>query len=297
MNEIIDAAIQELDREQPGRGIGRYAGEIRNLLLSKRRYEVRQEKLVDQRGQEADLKNDLLAVIDAATFIVRKGDPKNTKYVSPWNPLNEETIHKYANVMTGVFENLFKIEGFVPADQGAYQKAISVLARNFVYETGDNGELVFRKINQNGLIGEKTFSFQDIATLFNPMIDRSKSQLASELKRAERTELAKRLMNNPNPKKEFLEEKVNELKRNEIAISIPAKKLPSIGRSLIEQEFVKREALLRGLDVTNLTSNNRAILQNQARIEYEALSDPREIQNQINSIEIKTTSTWDGLTY
>lgn len=297
MNEIIDAAIQELDREQPGRGIDRYAGEIRNLLLSKRRYEVRQGRLVDQRGQEADLRNDLRAVIDAATFIVRKGDPKTSKYVSPFNSLNEEIATKYAAFMTGVFENLFKIEGFKPVDQNAFQKAISVLARNFVYETSDNGELVFRKINQNGLIGEKAFSFEEIATLFNPMIDRAQSQFSSELKRAERTELAKRLMNNPNPKKEFLEDKVAELKRNEIAFSIPAKKLPQIGRSSIEAEFVKREALLRGLDVTNLTPNNRAILQNHARIEYDSLSDTREVQNQINQIEIKTASNWDGLTY
>jgi len=267
--------------------------------LSKKKYEKRFDKVTNHNGQQVDLAADVELFVDAANYIRRRSNAaESAKFVSKYLKPSKEARDVMAKETESVLLKLSKLHGIVPADNDNFNRAIWLLAQNFLYEF-EGGQISFAKLSESGLTSSRRFSFDELVP--GVLINHERTSMAGELKTAELKSLAKKLLDGTTIRKETIEQKVEVLKKQELlAAGIPEKKLPSISRSDIEKETIRREATIRGFnpdDVFAGGGQRLADLQRISKREYEQLDDVTEITNELKKIKPRGPAQYEGISY
>jgi hypothetical protein len=317
MNEEIKKAIlSRIDKaheRENHRGIEANRERLAADLISRHRLELRSGKITDKNGVLQDIGELVEVAIDTASYLASR---EKAKYISKWNRPTPELRKNLADQVESVLKKVSKLNSIVPHEQQAYDRALWVLAKNFLYETTPEGEVLFAKLNENGLPGSKRFTFEEIAPihLINPI----RTNFSKELKEASRKELAKQLIGDIPKKatknrkgaktgvepttldKDPIAEKVAFIRMNEILSEIPSKQIPQIPRSQVEAEIIRRESVARGLDYnTVITGGGQRFydLTRMAKAEYDSMDNTSSIQQEIKAIQPQPISRYEGLSY
>lgn len=298
--KILDI-ISKAHRDDDLRGIDANKNRLVKEVLSRKRYQERHGVIVDHNGvDQTDLmERDINLIIDATSYIARRSNAAlKAGFISKWNKPNEATRKTMIEEMERVLKTLTKLHSIVPVDQSAFNSAIKVLAKNFLYERIGN-EVTFRKYNESGLLGQETFTFDNL--LPHHLIDQKRTLFSKEVRKSQLIELARKIKDNPklanSGNRRDLDNAIAEIKDNELITEVPARILPRISRSEIEREIVRREGTIRGLDVDKLAGTPLAQLYNIARQEYQSLDNMNSINAELQSIKAAGPAEYFGISY
>lgn len=306
--EILELILAEIDKfhaKDPLRGISAQRDRLAKELMSKKKFEIRRDmvtgknpRLCNHHGQLVDLAGDVELIIDQAPYVARRSDAaEKARYISKFERPSKEARAKMKKDMEGVLQKLIKLSGIVPVDPNAFNRALDLIASNFLYEIED-GKVLFGKLNESGLVGSSRYSLEEM--LPHHLIDSDKTALAQEIKNSEVKALAKKLLDSTSIRTVTLDQKVAFLKKHELLATIEPRQLPQISRSEIERETVRKEALIRGLNpdaVIRGGGQTLADLNRIAKREYESLDDVRQIKQGLTEIKPAGVPKYENLSY
>lgn len=297
MTTIEDQIYKEIDAADaadPQRNIKHFRDRLLNEITSRQRLDQRQGIVVDKFGRQVNLKETVLTAIDSAYYIGRASNAEEkARWVSKWPKPTKEQRQKIAREVREVIDNLVQLNSVVAKDKGALQRAVNVLSENLVYSHDDAGNVVFSKLNPSGIPGSVPYSFDDIIP--KDLIDYEQTQLEREIKDAVYRRNALAIIDIKDPRKELIKEKIEQLKRKDLIEKIPRRSIPQIPKSELENEFYRKEAVLRGLDPATQGGQAAHVLRMSAKQEMEKLDDLTDVQRQLNEIKPQTTQAWEGL--
>lgn len=305
IDEQILKIIDRIAEADPGRNITKHREQLLRDIKSRYSLQERRGHIVNRHGVEQDLNQIVALVVDSASYIGRPSNQaEKMKYVSPWIKPTKEQRERMAKEVEQTLEHLVEVHRIQPLDQQAFKKALKLISENMSFGHTDEGKLIFRKANPSGLFGEQTHEFDDLMRTLDHLIDHRATRLEQALDHASRRAVAEKLIGKEFQKnkhgkqiEEKVQENINQLIERDLAKRIPRKSLPTLPKSFIENEFYRREAILRGVDPEVAGGNIAGQLRNVAKHEVERLDDVGELQRQIREIQPQTTTPWEGVSY
>lgn len=315
IKQMILAKIDALHEKDNVRGIAKHRERLLNDLLGARRYELRNGKLSNHNGVPQNLTQDVELLVDSSSYIGMRADVKSAKYISKFLNPNQDVRKKMADETEKVLLKLSSINAIIPKDKDNYNRALSVLAKNFLYEMDEEGELKFAKLNDNGLTSEARFTFDEIKPTH--LIDGFRTGFAQELKTAELKKMAYSIVGEIRGRKGAnttitqegfekeqmgpIEAKISAIRKNEILSTFQPKRLPHIPQSKILDEVMRKEAALRDMGalevIRNAGGRNYLSLTKIAEREYQRLQDHTPIMEQVRTIQAAPAASYEGLSY
>lgn len=300
MNELrekITAALADIDSQDTQRGIAQHSSALVDEFLRTRgRLEVRQGEITDGNGKRIDVTSALNVFLDASPLVLPPSD-RQSGYISPWSRPNERQRKAQVDETERVIKKLAELNGLVPIEPAYFEKAVGILAQNYLHEIKD-GEVYFGRYTASGVIPDLRLSFDALIGSINHLVDKERSAAAGALREAALKRTAKDLLP-ASFRPQELEQKVKELKRNEVNSVIPRRVLPRIPRSDVEREIVRRETIKRGLqyeDVMRAGGQRVNMLNRIAKHEYDEMLDFSAIDKELKALQ-PPPPRHEGLTY
>lgn len=324
MKEEIRAAIivkiKKAHERQPNRKIEENAERLADDILSRNNFELREGKITNRHGIIQPIGEIIETYIQAAPYVL--ADPADNKFQSKFIKPSAEARKKMEDETEKVLLKLSELDSIVPLDPDNYTRSLGIIAKNFLFETTQDGEVLFAKFNDGIIHPEARVTWEDLKGNIGHLIDGFRTSFKQELKNASRRAMATQLLGDSVPTNKAIRkgaktpvyvegeqpkelnpiaEKMNVIRKNEILASIPHRVLPSISKSELIREAQRAEVARQqwgDFDAVINGGGQRLHLLNQHGKSYmEHLQNTNSIMNKLREIQPQPVPQFEGISY